>query len=172
MNITKTNMSDKMKSIDNFENLEEISEICEVSDDESYHDCLTLSGDELSCDTAEVIAEWLIAKYRSKLIFNYIDEIFGKLTDSERSAVYDSVCNIISGKYGPQHLEYIKSKITDFFETENTMNIDGFINFRLKAYRDELKTLVEECGNDVIAYRDLQDMIDVINFLFDVTEFE
>lgn len=172
MNLTKTDISENIEKINDLENLDEISEIYELSDDDTYRDCLMLDGDHLSSSTAEVIAGWLIAKYRSKIIFNYIDEIFGELSDFERSAVYDSVCNIISGKYGLEHLEYIKSKITDFFETENTMNVDGFINFRLKAYKDEIKTLVEECGYDVIAYRDLQDMIDVINFLFDVTEFE
>ncbi len=172
MNLTNADISDELKKIDDFENLKEISEIYEVSDDENYRDCLMFDGEHLSGSTAEAIAGWLIAKYRSKIIFNYIDEIFGELSDFERMAVYDSVCNIISGKYSLEHLEYIKSKITDFFETENTMNVDGFINFRLRAYKDEIKTLVEECGNDVIAYRDLQDMIDVINFLFDVTDFE
>ena len=169
MNKPDTVISDKLRK---FDNLEEITEVYEVSDDDTYRDCLMFDGEHLSGADAEIIADWLIAKYRSKIIFNYIDEIFGELSDFDRSAVYDSVCNIISGKYGLEHLEYIKSKITDFFETENKMNVDGFINFRLKSYKDEIKTLVEECGYDVIAYRDLQDMIDVINFLFDVTEFE
>lgn len=160
MNITELNKAAELSG----QNLE--------ADDDDYLNCLTLSDRVISNDTAESIAGWLIAKYRSKIIYNYIDEIFGELPEYERTAVYDSVCNIISGKYGLEHLEYIKSKITDFFETECTMNVNGFINFRLKAYKDELKSLVEECGYDIIAYRDLQDMIDVINFLFDVIDIE
>ena len=52
------------------------------------------------------------------------------------------------------------------------MNIDGFVNFRLKAYRAELKTLFEECGYDMFAYKDYRDFIDVMNFLFDITDFK
>ncbi len=142
------------------------------SGDETRACCLTLDGKSINSGTAESIASWLIAKYRSKLIYNYIDEIFGILPDSDRTAVYDSVLSIISGKYSVEHLEYIKSKITDFFDTENTMNVDGFINFRLKAYRDDLKSIVEECGYDIMACHDIEDMIDVINFLFDVIDIE
>lgn len=156
----------------NITELNKLSDISDTDDDELSQSYLTLGGENISNEAAEYVASWLIAKYRSKLIYNYIDEIFGSLPSTDRTAVYSSVCNIISGSCGVEHLEYIKSKITDFFETENTMNVNGFINFRLKAYRDDLKTLVEECGYDIMAYRNLEDMIDVINFLFDVIEFE
>lgn len=154
-----------------------ITDISETKDkdialDEDDCDRLELGVLEVNNEVAESVANWLISKYRSKMIFNCIDEVFGSMESFEKDAVYSSVCDIISGKYRVEHLEYIKSKVTDFFENEETMNIDGFINFRLKAYKAELKTLVEECGYDILAYRDYCDMIDVINFLFDTTDYE
>lgn len=154
-----------------------ITEISETKESENQTDkedcdCLELGVLEVSNEVAESVADWLISKYRSKIIFNYIDEVFGSMDSFEKDAVYSSVCDIISGKYKVEHLEYIKTKVTDFFENEETMNVDGFINFRLKAYKAELKTIVEECGYDVLAYRDYCDMIDVINFLFDTTDYE
>lgn len=141
----------------------------EQSDDCS---CLKIDSSELDSDTAELIANWLIAKYRSKIIYSCIDDVFGDMDEDERDAVFDSVCDIITGRYSLEHLNYIKGKISDFFEINNEMNIDGFVNFRLKAYRAELKTLVEECGYDMFAYKDYRDFIDVMNFLFDITDFK
>lgn len=165
--ITTSDTSDPCEDVSGMEFAAEIgSEFgMEVSDGS-----LTIDGGEISAEAAESIAAWLIAKYRSQIILNYIDEIFGELTEAEREAVYESVCGILSGSCGIEHLEYIKTKITDFFETEKTMNIGGFINFRLRAYRDELRSIVEECACGIVepVDRDLRDMIDVINFLFDV----
>lgn len=166
------NMSEKIKYLCDFENTAEISENFEEYKNGDLCDFLTLNTNTLSPKTAESIAWWLVSKYRSKIIFSYIDEIFGELSSSDRSAVYSSVCSIISGKHGLEHLEYIKSKIIDFFSGEKTMNIDGFLNFRLRGYKDDIKSLVEECGNDIIAYHDMEDMIDIINFLFDTTTTE
>lgn len=142
---------------------------CDENETEDEVDSLELDEGYISAGTAELVAGWLIAKYRSKLIYSCIDDVFGEMPDDEREAVYRSVCDIISGRYDLKHLEYIKQKIIEFFERDKRMNIDGFINFRLKAYKDELKVLVEECGYDVLGekeYKEYLELLDLINFVF------
>ena len=129
---------------------------------------LEADGKALDSETAGLVAGWLVAKYRSKLIYDCIDDVFGKLDADDRDEVYRGVCDIISCRYKLKHLEYIKTKLMDFFEYDSKMNIDGFINFRLKAYKDELRALVEECGYDVLGgreYKDYMELLDLIDFL-------
>ena len=129
---------------------------------------LEADGEALDSETAGLVAGWLVAKYRSKLIYDCIDDVFGKLDADDRDEVYRGVCDIISCRYKLKHLEYIKTKLMDFFEYDSKMNIDGFINFRLRAYKDELRALVEECGYDVLGgkeYKDYMELLDLIDFL-------
>lgn len=126
---------------------------------------LQAEGEEMDNHTAELIAGWLVAKYRSRLIYDSIDEVFGELDDDDRDAVYESVCDIISSRYKLRHLEYIKNKLIDFFEYDTKMNIDGFVNFRLKAYKDELRFLVEECGSDILSEREIMDYADILDII-------
>lgn len=126
---------------------------------------LEADGETPDSETAGLIARWLVAKYRSKLIYDCIDDVFGKLDTEDRDEVYRSVCDIISCRYKLKHLEYIKGKLLEFFEHDNRMNIDGFINFRLKAYKEELRMLVEECGCDILGDREYKDYIELLDIL-------
>ena len=127
-------------------------------------------SDEITEEEAELVAQWLINKYRARIIYSCIDEVFGSMTDAEREAVYRSVCDIISGRYSVEHLEYVKQKIINFFESYSSMNIDGFVRFRLKAYKAELRILVEECAADCLGVKDYKELLEIINFLFDITQ--
>ena len=146
-----------------------ITELTQDDIDGAESPAVLEAGDEtLDSETAGLVAGWLVAKYRSKLIYDCIDDVFGKLDAEDRDEVYRGVCDIISCRYKLKHLEYIKTKLMDFFEYDSKMNIDGFINFRLRAYKDELRALVEECGYDVLGgreYKDYMELLDIIDFL-------
>lgn len=146
-----------------------ITELTQDDIDGAESPAVLEAGDEtLDSETAGLVAGWLVAKYRSKLIYDCIDDVFGKLDADDRDEVYRSVCDIISCRYKLKHLEYIKTKLLDLFEYDSKMNIDGFINFRLKAYKDELRALVEECGYDILGgreYKDYMELLDIIDFL-------
>ena len=136
--------------------------------DEDVPAVLEAGDNAMDSETAGLVAGWLVAKYRSKLIYDCIDDVFGELETEDRDAVYRSVCDIISCRYKLKHLEYIKSKLLDFFEHDSKMNIDGFINFRLKAYKEELRILVEECGYDILGdkeYKDYMELLDILDFI-------
>ena len=146
-----------------------ITELTQDDIDGAESPAVLEAGDEtLDSETAGLVAGWLVAKYRSKLIYDCIDDVFGKLDADDRDEVYRGVCDIISCRYKLKHLEYIKTKLLDLFEYDSKMNIDGFINFRLKAYKDELRSLVEECGYDILGgreYKDYMELLDIIDFL-------
>ena len=145
-----------------------ITELTSEEIDDDVPAVLEAGDDALDGETAGLVAGWLVAKYRSKLIYDCIDDVFGELEAEDRDAVYRSVCDIISCRYKLKHLEYIKSKLLDFFEHDSKMNIDGFINFRLKAYKEELRILVEECGYDILGdkeYKDYLELLDILDFI-------
>lgn len=154
-------------------NIAGIEEIPET--DNAEVDCLEIEDDGISVDSAELVANWLVAKYRSKLIYSCIDDVFGEIDEEERNAVFSRVCDIISGRYSVERLEYIKRKIIEFFESDKKMNIDGFVSFRLKSYKDELRILVEECGCDMLADRNYNngeylELLEIIDFLLDMED--
>ena len=140
-------------------------DISDINDNYDLPAVLEADGEIPDSETAGLIARWLVAKYRSKLIYDCIDDVFGKLDTEDRDEVYRSVCDIISCRYKLRHLEYIKSKLLEFFEHDSKMNIDGFINFRLKAYKDELRILVEECGCDILGDKELKDYFELLDIL-------
>ncbi len=84
-------------------NIAGIEEIPET--DNAEVDCLEIEDDGISVDSAELVANWLVAKYRSKLIYSCIDDVFGEIDEEERNAVFSRVCDIISGRYSVEHLD-------------------------------------------------------------------
>ena len=136
-------------------------DISDINDEFDLPAVLEADGEIPDSETAGLIARWLVAKYRSKLIYDSIDDVFGKLDTEDRDEVYRSVCDIISCRYKLRHLEYIKSKLLEFFEHDSKMNIDGF----LKAYKDELRILVEECGCDILGEKELKDYFELLDIL-------
>lgn len=115
----------------------------------------------------EIMADWLIYRYQPQIIKKHIDKKFDTLSSAEQEKLFNTVNNILYEEFYDEHIRYIKEKINSFFETENNMNIDGFVRFRLKEYDFEIQELVKLCGYDYIALREYNEIIDILNSLYE-----
>ena len=123
-----------------------------------------------NADIIEVLAEWIIRHYQEQFIRGAVRTKFDDFTEKEKEEEVSRT--IRSSDEADQSLckEMIQSQLRTYFSDLTVLNIEGFITFRLKDYKDELAFMAEECVYEYIALREYEDIMDLLRYFQDAPD--
>ncbi|ATW23920.1 putative sporulation protein YtxC [Candidatus Formimonas warabiya] len=122
-----------------------------------------------------ILTQWehLILKKITKLQYYY-------LTKDEKENVLNKARNILETVAKPGKDDYLlyrlnrKSKILhtvlDYLSQDDTINIDGFVNFRLQDYIEDLHHVIEQAVDELMMEKEYQEFIMLLKYFVDIQE--
>lgn len=127
---------------------------------------------------SKALTEVIIEHYEIKLLKKIAKANFFYLSDRERNSVLDNAVKLLSeeklmqpgGFYKATRRSKIMRCILEYLEAENEINIEGFLNFRLSAYINELNETIERALEIFVAEREYNEFIKLLRYFVEIQE--
>ena len=110
----------------------------------------------------------LLVEYTKLESINFLKENYCYFDEAELSAIIEDIEDEIDNDVKIQLI--IKNKFKEISERSNLINLNGFINFRLKFIKLYSAQIVERCIDSYLMKRDYMDFISIIKLISEVDE--
>ena len=110
----------------------------------------------------------LLIEYTKLESINFLKENYCYFDEAELSAIIEDIEDEID--YDVKIQLIIKNKFKEISERSNLINLNGFINFRLKFIKLYSAQIVERCIDSYLMKRDYMDFISIIKLISEVDE--
>jgi len=107
------------------------------------------------------IAEWIVDHYEYNIILDIANKNYEGLTDEDKKEIVYSVINNLSFDRNSREKK-IEKCLKNYLKTENEINLQGFVRFRLKEYREELEKVIDDIIDEYIVEKEYFAFIDLL----------
>ncbi|MCX7781438.1 MAG: putative sporulation protein YtxC [Negativicutes bacterium] len=126
---------------------------------------------------AKILADIVVLREEKRLVRKIIDTSYYYFSESERDTLFDSTLQILNSNnplmpdfnFTARHT-HIQTKIQEYLETNHELVLEGFIQFRLKSYREQLRLLVDKVVDEFVLELEYKEFIRVLRYFVDVQE--
>ena len=127
---------------------------------------------------SKALTEVIIEYYELRLLRKITKENFFYLNDKERASVMDNARKLLEDEkmmqpgsfYKANRRSKIMRSILEYLEAENEINVEGFLNFRLNAYINELNETIERALEIFLAEREYNEFIKLLRYFVEIQE--
>lgn len=124
------------------------------------------------------LTEVIIAHYELKLIRKIAKANFFYLSERERASVIENTQKLLKeekmmqpgGFYKATRRSKIMRSILEYLDADNEINIEGFVNFRLNVYINELNETIERALEIFVAEREYNEFIKLLRYFVEIQE--
>ena len=119
--------------------------------------------DEMCCggNVEKEIAEWIVDHYEYNIILDILNKNYEGLAGEEKSLIIGNIVNRLSDGRNVREKK-IENCLKNYLKTENEINLQGFVRFRLKDYRAELEKIADEAVDEYIVEKEYFDFIGLL----------
>ncbi len=165
-------------TIDEVNSGDSTSIICSIDVDKPYDNKSRQYFDAVRIHVCNALADFIILKYEDKLINRVINTnycYFNSLEKKEISSIAQRTIknedkNLVSSLFRIHRRNVIVRKLLDYFEGANDIILDGFVNFRLKDYVNDLEEIVDKAVDDYLMEREYKEFIRLLRYFVDIQE--
>lgn len=152
--------------------------ICRINDDNFYRGNSGQSYITLKTHVSNFLADYIIRQYEEKLITRIINSNYCYFNSIEKKEILNKALRIIrnddrnffNSLFQVRRRNTIVRKLIDYFESSNSMILDGFVNFRLKDYVKDLEEIVDKAVDDYLMEREYREFIRLLRYFVDIQE--
>jgi putative sporulation protein YtxC len=134
--------------------------------------------EEFKYSISRIVTESIIDNWEVKLIRKILKDNYFYLTEKERNAICKNTIKLLQedkrilpgGFYKTTRRNKIMKDILDYLAANNTLVIDGIVNFRLHNYIKELSETVEKAIEMYIAEREYNEFIKLLKYFVEIQE--
>jgi putative sporulation protein YtxC len=128
---------------------------------------------------SRLLAEYIIHKKELGLLQSLICDEFSYQNESEVNKIMhfsNQMLNLendslnVSEHGQNRRILTISNEIKQFFKKNNDLNVDGFLEFRLKEYKEELREVVEYAVDEFIMDKQYQEFISLLKYFVFIQE--
>lgn len=127
---------------------------------------------------SRILTEVIIDHYELRLLNKIAKANFFYLNEKERSSVIETACKLLKdegmmqpgGFYKLTRRNKIMRSVLDYLDSENEINIYGFVNFRLNMYMNELNETIERALEVFVAEREYNEFIKLLRYFVEIQE--
>lgn len=116
---------------------------------------------------AEKLAKWLLLKYKHNIIKDVLKERFISFSPEETAKIIENTENSLKFFDKVYGEKLIVKKITNFFMTNQTLNINGFLRFRIKEYRRAVEMFLFEAIEELQVKNEYNEFIELLKAYID-----
>ena len=133
--------------------------------------------DSLKNYVAKNIADFILNREEEKLIRHLIERNYNYFTQEEQEKIFDNSLKLLGNTTSLLHnfsaLERrnrIITRLIDYLDTHHELVVDGFIQFRLKDYREGLAQIVDKAVDDLMMDLEYKEFIRVLRYFVNVKD--
>lgn len=128
---------------------------------------------------ANALSDIIINFWEPKIIKKIIKENYFYFNSDEQNKIYEFTKDILNfnetvGKqvlfYQIKRKIFVLHKILDYLNVNNTIILDGFINFRLKDYIYQLEEAVDKAIDEYLMDKEYREFIKLLRYFVDLQE--
>ncbi|MEG6586501.1 putative sporulation protein YtxC [Dendrosporobacter sp. 1207_IL3150] len=131
----------------------------------------------LKNQVANILAELIVMHEEKKIIKRIIEQNYYYFSQLERDEIYCNAIKLLkctdiidpAFSYNARR-DNVASKILEYLDNHHELVVEGFINFRLKDYREKLVDLVDKAVDDFMMEMEYKEFIGVLRYFVDVQE--
>ncbi len=122
------------------------------------------------------IAEFIIKNYESKILERVINSNYCYFTNKEKKDIINKAfCIVEQGDKIKQNgltkrKNKIAKKLVEYFESEDSLILNGFINFRLKEYIEDLEYVAEKAVDQYLTEREYNEFLRLLKYFIEMQE--
>ncbi|MDO8686044.1 MAG: putative sporulation protein YtxC [Clostridiales bacterium] len=124
------------------------------------------------------LASYIIKKYEERILGRIINSHYFYFNNPERKNILKLALSLTkkseSSTLGNLFLKHrkksISEKLNDFFESSNSVILDGFVNFRLKDYIKDMEEIVDKAVDEYLMEREYKEFIKLLRYFVDIQE--
>lgn len=122
------------------------------------------------------IAQTIVDQYEKKILYKVIHANYYYFNLPERRQILDHSLDYIESEHNhmmgkllaKRRLNIIGRQIDEFLKTNHEINLDGFVNFRLKDYVNELEEIVDKAVDDFMVEKEYNEFIKLLKYFVDM----
>lgn len=150
--------------------------ICNVNDNNSNQGFLY---ENVRLATINVLADYIISQYETKLIGRILNTNYCYFSLNERKDILKIALknlnevdskSLLNSLYNIRRKNIIIKKLMEYFESNNEINVDGFVTFRLQDYSKDLENIVEKAVDDYLMEREYKEFIRLLKYFVEVQD--
>ncbi|MDD4570548.1 MAG: putative sporulation protein YtxC [Tepidanaerobacteraceae bacterium] len=128
---------------------------------------------------ANALSDIIVNYWEPRLIRRIIRENYFYFNKAEQNKIYDFAQEILnynelSGKKDLSHQirrkTFVLHKIQEYLFSSNTIILDGFVNFRLKKYLEQLEESVDKAIDEYLMDKEYREFIKLLRHFVDLQE--
>lgn len=127
---------------------------------------------------SRILTEIIIEHYEPRLLRKIAKENFFYLNEKERADVIENAYGLLRDEKMMQPGSFCKANrrsrimrsIFEYLEAENEFNIEGFLNFRLNMYINELNETIERALEIFLAEKEYNEFIKLLRYFVEIQE--
>ena len=143
---------------------------CGIKDGKAY--------EEFRYILSNILTEVIIKYYEVRLLRKLVKENFFYLNVKEQAGVLNNACKLLKeeklmqpgGFYKATRRNKIMRDILEYLDSEKEINIEGFVNFRLNTYINELNETVERALEIFVTEREYNEFIKLLRYFVEIQE--
>lgn len=125
---------------------------------------------------AEEITSEILTKCEGPLLYRITEHEFPYVSPSQQLEIYNTALKNASPESGDilntmhynRRKALIEESAIDYLRENSSIIINGFINFRLEEYKNELRKLCHSAAEEVSAMREYDDFLNMLRFFVSV----
>lgn len=152
--------------------------VCRIDDDNFYRGNSGQSYKTLKTHVSNALADYIIRQYEEKLISRIINSNYCYFNSIERKEILNKALritrnddkNFFNSLFQVRRRNTIVRKLVDYFDSSNSLILDGFVNFRLKDYVKDLEEIVDKAVDDYLMEREYREFIRLLRYFVDIQD--
>lgn len=134
--------------------------------------------DSLKNYVAKIVADFILGNEEKVLVHRLIERNYHYFSKEEQKIIYenslkllnDSNCCLIQDFSAGARRNRIVTRLMEYLDNHHELVVDGFVQFRLKDYRDGLAQVVDKAVDDLMLDLEYQEFIRVLRYFINVQE--
>ncbi len=140
------------------------SEVGVVTDENSV--MLTSTDKESKGKIVDAISKTIVEEYEDKLISKLINQNYFYFNLPDKRNIFEKAINYTDHENA--YNELVSAKLREYLETTDLVMIDGFVNFRLKDYQNELEGIIDKAVDDFMVEKEYKEFIKLLKYFVDI----
>ncbi len=118
----------------------------------------------------KILAKNILNEFSKKVLVRIINKNCDYFAKADKYEVWKmSMRRLLDDEYENNseylyRIDFIESKLEEFFSTSKSVSIEGFVNFRLKELEEDLEDVVEECVREYLLEREYMEFINMLKY--------
>lgn len=128
---------------------------------------------------ANALADIIIDQLEDKIVWHIVKSQYHSFSETDQAKVFALATRLLNSDaqsalsgytYRAMRRNRILYRLLEYLEESETLILEGFINFRLRSYLDELQQVVEQAVQELLLEKEQQEFVLLLQYFVDIQQ--